>query len=62
MRYGIPKVETLITIVRDGEDARLPKAARFALTLIAQQIDVLEQQIDTLERSVVAEVKSDDEA
>jgi transposase len=44
--------------VRDEEEFRLPKAARFALAEIADQIEALTRQIDKLERAIVAEVRS----
>lgn len=56
---GTTKIAGLIEIVRDGSDARLPKAARFALTAIADQIEMLIEQIDKLEREIVAEAKRD---
>ncbi|MCB1465817.1 MAG: IS110 family transposase [Rhizobiaceae bacterium] len=59
---GIMKIETLINIIRDDEDTRLPEAARFSLTMLANQIDALEKQIDTLEKSVVAEVRCDEDS
>ena len=42
----------LIEIVLDEEEFRLPKAARFALAEIADQIEALTQQIDKLERGI----------
>jgi transposase len=59
---GIVKIDTLTKIIRDEEGMRLPQAARFALSIIVDQIDALERQIDTLEKSIVAEVKRDEEA
>ena len=58
---GPAKVEALTQIVRDETDARLPKAARFALTEIADQIEMLRQQIDKLERDIVTEAKRDED-
>ena len=58
---GAAKVAGLIEIVRDETDARLPKAARFALTEIADQIEALTRQIEKLEREIVAEAKRDDD-
>jgi len=54
---GTTKVAGLIEIVRDATDARLPKAARFALTAIADQIEALFAQIGKLEREINAGVK-----
>jgi transposase len=56
---GTTKIAGLITIVRDETDKRLPKAARFALTTIADQIEALGLQINKLERELVAEAKRD---
>jgi len=47
---GVTKVKALIEIVRDEADDCLPKAARLALTEIADQIEALTRQIDKLER------------
>lgn len=58
---GPAKVAALIEIVRDETDARLPKAARFALTEIADQIEALRQRIGKLERDIVAEAKRDED-
>ena len=55
------KVAGLIEIVRDETDARLPKAARFALAAIADQIEALMRQIDDLEREIVREAKRDED-
>ena len=41
--------------------ARLPKAARFALWTIADQIEALARQIARLEREIVAEAKRDED-
>jgi transposase len=58
---GTAKVAALAAIVRDAADARLPAAARFALTAIAEQIDALTQQIERLEREIVTEAKRDED-
>ena len=58
---GTAKVAALIEIVRDEEEFRLPKAARFALAEIADQIEALTRQIDKLERVIVAEAKRDED-
>jgi transposase len=58
---GLPNVAALMVIVREGEDTRLPTAARFALSAIANQIDSLADQIDELERAIVAEAKRDED-
>ena len=54
---GLAKVTALITIVRDPEEMRLPPAARFALTELAEQIEGLDDRIDQFEREIVAEAK-----
>lgn len=54
------KITGLIQIVRDETDARLPKAARFALAAVADQIETLTRQIDDLEREIVRAAKRDE--
>lgn len=56
---GIAKIDTLIATVRDETDARLPPAARFALTAIANQIESLKAQARQLEDAIVREAKVD---
>ena len=58
---GLPSVAALMTIVREGEDTRLPAAARFALMAVADQIDALADQIFKLERAIVTEAKRDED-
>lgn len=58
---GIAKVDTLIAIVRDESDTRLPPAARFAMTAIADQIEALKQQASKLEDAIVRQAKVDDD-
>lgn len=55
------KVAGLIAIVRDETDVRLPKAARLALSAIADQIEALTRQINALEREIVREAKRDED-
>jgi transposase len=57
---GLAKVGTLISIVRDENDQRLPHAARTALKLLADQIEQLTQRINILEREIVTEVRRDE--
>jgi len=57
---GLGKAETLIGIVRDDNDQRLPPSARTALKLLADQIEALTVRIDTLGREIVAEVRRND--
>lgn len=45
------KVAALVEILRDETDERLPRAARFALTQLADQIELLADQIGGLERA-----------
>lgn len=58
---GTAKIAGLIEIVRDETDARLPKAARLALSALADQIEALKEQVDKFEREIVAEVKRDED-
>lgn len=58
---GTAKSAGLIEIVRDETDARLPKAARFALSALADQIEALKKQVDKIEREIVAEAKRDED-
>ncbi|MFC3320535.1 IS110 family transposase [Mesorhizobium cantuariense] len=55
------KIAGLIEIVRDETDTRLPKAARLALSAIADQIEALMRQIDDLEREIVREARRDED-
>jgi transposase len=55
------KIAGLIEIVRDETDARLPKAARFALAAVADQIEALTRRIGDLEREIVREAKCDED-
>jgi transposase len=57
---GLAKVGTLIAIVRDENDQRLPAAARAALKLLADQIEKLTEDVSMLERKIVAEVRQDE--
>jgi len=57
---GIANVKALAVIIRE-EDVRLPPAARFALTEIVDQIEMLAAQIDKLEREIVVQARQDDE-
>ncbi|KAA5595077.1 IS110 family transposase, partial [Blastochloris sulfoviridis] len=58
---GTAKVAALIAIVRDADDTRLPDAARFALSAIADQIEALARQVEKLEREIVAIAKRDED-
>ena len=54
-------VASLIGIVHDETDNRLPRAARFALSEIADQIEGLNRKIGKLEHAIVMDVKRDDD-
>jgi transposase len=58
---GPAKVTTLIEIVRDEQDARLPQAARFGLCELANQIEWTKNRIDKLERAIVIEAKRNED-
>ncbi|RWM38697.1 hypothetical protein [Mesorhizobium sp.] len=51
---GTATVAALIEIVRDETDERLPRAARFALTQLTDQIELVAGQLSRLEREIVA--------
>jgi len=57
---GTGKVETLIAIIRDKTDQRIPAVARRALEMLADQVEALARRIATLENEIVAEVRRDD--
>jgi transposase len=57
---GLAKVETLIEIVRDEDDRRLPPAARAALKILVEQFETLTARVGTLEHEIVTEVRRDD--
>jgi transposase len=57
---GTGKVETLIAIIRDKTDERIPAVARRALEMLAEQVEALFQRIATLENEIVSEVRRDD--
>lgn len=54
---GTNKLDDLIAIVRDPNDARLPPPARPALEELAHQIAALEARIDPLEQEIAAQVR-----
>lgn len=58
---GTAKIDTLLAIVRDETDLRLPPAARFALISIADTIDVLKVKIGKLEGALIREAKLDED-
>ena len=56
---GLAKVETLIAIVRDENDERLPPTARKALLLLAEQIgDLTERAKTSIARKLLASMRS----
>ena len=57
---GTGKVETLIAIIRDKTDERIPAVARRALEMLAEQVEALVRRIATLENEIVSEVRRDD--
>lgn len=56
---GVSRVAGLIAIVRDPEDARLPSAARQALTDLADHVEALSERLHRLEREIVAQARAD---
>lgn len=59
---GMTSLAKLIAILRDGDDARLPSAARAALLEMAEQIEGLTARIEALDTKIVAVVKVDETA
>lgn len=56
---GIANVKGLAVIIRDEADSRLPAAARFALTEMVEQIELLATRIERLEREIVVQARQD---
>jgi transposase len=56
---GLANIKALAVIIRDEENRRLPRAARFALMEILETIEGLSARIDRLEREIVAEARRD---
>jgi len=54
---GIANVKALAVIIRDEADSRLPPAARFALTEMVDQIELLASRIERLEREIVVQAR-----
>jgi transposase len=50
---GFAAFKTLLVVVRDESDARLPAVARIALILLARQIDEATDRIDALEKEIM---------
>jgi transposase len=59
---GMTSIAKLVAILRDGDDARLPSAARAALLEMTEQIERLTSRIEVLDRKIVAAVKNDESA
>lgn len=55
---GLYKLEPLITIIKNEEDARVPDAARQVLRAMSDQIDALETRIDAIDVQILAWHKS----
>ena len=55
---GNSKLATLIAVVRDMGDARLPIAARLALEELAGQVEALKARIERLDEEIVAQVRA----
>lgn len=55
---GIGRIEELIMLVVDGEDPRLPRAARDVLLTLVAQYRALAAQIETVERAIMAQHKA----
>lgn len=56
---GVGKVSTLISIIRDPEDGRVPPVTRFALVALANQFEALGTELRKLEKAIEAMVKRD---
>jgi transposase len=54
---GVGKLADLIAVVRDGNDARVPAAARLALAELAEQIAALDVRVARLDQEIVAQVR-----
>jgi transposase len=55
---GLAKVDTLITVVLDDADERVPMSARKALSVLVDQLRSLTDRIQELERDIVADVRA----
>jgi transposase len=55
-------VGDLVALVRDDGDGRLPEAARFALSRLADEIDFLARQIDEIDARIMAQTRADEDA
>lgn len=51
---GIHRIAELVAIVADEDDTRVPAIARPVLSILADQIAVLQQQIETIDARVLA--------
>ncbi len=59
---GMTSIAKFVAILRDGDDARLPSAARAALLEMAEQIEGLTVRIEALDAKIMVTVKNDEAA
>ncbi len=59
---GMASIAKIVAILRDGDAARLPSAARAALLEMAEQIEGLTVRIEALDAKIMATVKNDEAA
>jgi len=57
---GVSKLDGLIAVVREHNDARVPSAARHALLELVKQIEALDGRIEPLEEEIVAQVRTNE--
>jgi transposase len=56
---GVSQIESLLDIVADDNDTRLPRLARLALREVADMIGHLKNKLATINQAIVAEHKAD---
>lgn len=56
---GMASIAKLLVLLRDEKDNRIPGAARFALILFAEQIELLTTRIEKLDREILVAVRKD---
>ncbi|MCK1632170.1 IS110 family transposase, partial [Bradyrhizobium sp. 162] len=59
---GMASIAKLLVLLRDEKDNRIPGAARFALILFAEQIELLTTRIEKLDREILVAVRKDPDA
>lgn len=59
---GMASIAKLLALLRDEKDNRIPGAARFALILFAEQIELLTTRIEKLDREILVDVRQDPDA